>query len=189
MADRNFQATKPNSEICRMSLAILFTNGCYLMNAAILRRKHVTFLVSPSKYLSTPNKEIGQKLLPHSFRSTSWFGLVWNHQWFQTLKNICIINFHYIRYMHKLNCRLHMYSVYYCLPQRYIGWGETLNLLIFNLFSPSQIVSLSLYSICIIHRRCSRIDRYFSRTVKARRSWMFFRYINFNIYWVMFKEF
>jgi len=69
MADRNSQATKPNSEICRMPLVILFTNGCYLMNAAILRRKYVTFLVSPSKYLSTPNKEIGKKLPSHSCKS------------------------------------------------------------------------------------------------------------------------
>ena len=41
------------------------------MNAAILRRKHVTFLVSPFKYLSTPNKKIGQKLPSHSCRSAN----------------------------------------------------------------------------------------------------------------------
>ena len=75
MANRNSQATKLNSEICKISLTILFTNECCLMNATILRREYILFLVSSSKYSSTPNKEIKQKLLSYSYGSTGW--LAW----------------------------------------------------------------------------------------------------------------
>ena len=39
------------------------------MNATILEREHITFLALPSKYLSTPNNEIEQNLLSHSYGS------------------------------------------------------------------------------------------------------------------------
>jgi len=39
------------------------------------KEAYITFLVSPSKYSSTLNKKIRQKLLFHSYRSVSW--LVW----------------------------------------------------------------------------------------------------------------
>jgi len=69
MVDKNSQAINSNSEICGMFLAILFLNKHCLMNATILRREHMTFLASPSKYSSTPNKEIEKKLPSHSYGS------------------------------------------------------------------------------------------------------------------------
>jgi len=71
MANRNSQAIQLNFKICGISLAILFTNEHCLINTAILRRKHMTFSVSPSKYSSTLNKKIRQKVLFHSYRSVS----------------------------------------------------------------------------------------------------------------------
>ena len=66
MADKNFQATKPNSAIYRIFLAVLFYNSHCLMNTAILRREHMIFLASPAKNSSIPNKEVEQKLLSHN---------------------------------------------------------------------------------------------------------------------------
>jgi len=66
----NSQATKLKSAIWRISLAFLLPKGCYLIKAAILRREHTIFFVSPPKYLSVPNNEIGAKLLFHSYKTT-----------------------------------------------------------------------------------------------------------------------
>jgi len=64
MVDKNFQAINSNSEICGMFLAILFLNKHCLINATILRREHMTFLASSSKYSSNPNKEIEKSYHP-----------------------------------------------------------------------------------------------------------------------------
>ena len=58
-----------------MFLAVILSNGCYLMKIAILKRKHTIFFTSPDKNLSIPNKKIGKKLPSHSYRSASW--LAW----------------------------------------------------------------------------------------------------------------
>jgi len=49
-----------------MFLAVILSNGCYLMKIAILKRKHTIFFALLDKNLSIPNKKIGKKLLFYS---------------------------------------------------------------------------------------------------------------------------
>ena len=70
IADKNSHVANLNSTICKISLAILFSNGCCLINAAILRRKHMIFFAFPAKHLSKPNNKI--KLPSHSCESAGW---------------------------------------------------------------------------------------------------------------------
>ena len=64
MVDKNSYITNLNSIICEISLVILFSNRCCLMNAAILRRKHVIFFVFLAKHLSKPNNKIKKTTIP-----------------------------------------------------------------------------------------------------------------------------
>lgn len=71
-ADKNFQAANSNSAIYRMLLAILFSKEHCLINTTILRKEHMIFLASSSKYWSISNKKIGQKLLSHNCGFADW---------------------------------------------------------------------------------------------------------------------
>ena len=56
-----------------------------------------------------------------------------------------------------------------------------MNLSVFNLFCPKQIVCLGLYAFCIVHEETSRNDRHFSRVVGALTNQVSSRGISFNI--------
>jgi len=66
MAIMNFQATKPNSAIWKISVEVLLSNGLCLMNKAIFCKEHIIFFALPAKKSLMSNREIGVKLLSHS---------------------------------------------------------------------------------------------------------------------------
>ena len=61
IANKNSQATKPKSAICKIFLVILLSKYHCLMNTVILIRRHIIFLMFLAKYLSISDKEIEQK--------------------------------------------------------------------------------------------------------------------------------